>query len=163
MHAVMMENLEEYLSGTLEPAPLRDVEAHLSTCAICREEIRAMQDLTGLFVTLRREETEPWLIAPGFADKVMQQVGARKPVPAFAGLFGLNMAFGRRLVFASLVMLAVVGGYLVTHESQYPVGSSPEAILAQQNAPGFEANAENNMLNALAVYSGQVTLTAYEH
>jgi hypothetical protein len=50
-------------------------------------------------------------------------------------------------------MLAVVGGYLVTHESRSPVGPSPEAILAQQNAPGFGMNAENNML---------VTLTAYE-
>ena len=65
------------------------------------------------------------------------------------------MAFGRRLVFASLLTLAVLGGYLVTHESRFPVGSSPEAILAQQNAPGFEsAGAEDNML---------ATLTAYEH
>ena len=45
MHAVVMDSLEEYLSGTLEPAVLRDIEAHLSTCELCREEIRGMQDV----------------------------------------------------------------------------------------------------------------------
>jgi anti-sigma factor RsiW len=154
MHAVMMENLEEYLAGTLEPAELRDIEAHLSTCGMCREEIRGIEDVAGLFGALRRDESETWAIAPGFAAKVMEQVGRRKPVPAFASFFALNTAFGRRLVFASLLIVAVLGGYLVSHESQFPVGPSPEAILAQQNATGFETGlAENNML---------VTLTAYE-
>jgi anti-sigma factor RsiW len=154
MHAVTMDNLEEYLAGTLEPAQLREIEAHLSTCGICREEIGGMQEQAGLFGALRNNETETWNITAGFSAKVMERVGHRKPVPAFASFFALNMEFGRRLVFASLLTLAIVGGYLVTHESRFPSGTSPEAILAQQNAPGFEANAENNML---------VTLTAYEH
>jgi predicted anti-sigma-YlaC factor YlaD len=154
MHAVMMENLEEYLAGTLEPAPLREIEAHLSTCGMCREEICGLQELTGLFGTLRRDETQPWIVAPSFTAKVMEQVGRSKPVPAFASFFSMNLAFGRRLVFASLLMLALAGGFLVTRESQYPRGSSPEAILAQQNLPDFAANPEDNML---------VRLTAYEH
>lgn len=155
MHAVMMENLEEYLAGTLEPAELRDIEAHLSTCGMCREEIRGMRDVAGLFGSLRRDEKETWDLAPGFTARLMAQVVQRKPVPSFAGFFSLNMAFGRRLVLASLLMLALVGGYLVSHESQYPVGPSPEAILAQQNALAFQTGpAEDNML---------VTLTAYEH
>ena len=67
----------------------------------------------------------------------------------------MNLAFGRRLVFASLLTLAVLGGYLVSRETQYTAGPSPEAILAQQNSPAFDtASAEDNML---------VTLTAYEH
>jgi anti-sigma factor RsiW len=154
MHAVMMENLEEYLAGTLEPPELRDIEAHLSTCGMCREELRGMQEVTGLFAALRKDETETWEVAPGFAARIMEQVSRRKPAPAFASFFALSTAFGRSLVFASLLMLAVVGGYLVTHEAQYPSGSSPEAILAQQIAPGFDTHGENNML---------VTLTAYEH
>ena len=154
MHAVMLESLEDYLAGTLEPAQTREIEAHLNTCGMCREEVRGMQEMAGLFTTLRRDEAQTWNVASGFAAKVMEQVGRRKPVPAFASLFALNMAFGRRLVFASLLMLAVVGGYLVNRESQYPVNSSPEAILAQQNLPGFEANPANNML---------ATLTGYEH
>ena len=154
MHAVMMENLEEYLSGTLEPPELREIEAHLSSCGACREEIRGIEEMSGLFGALRSEGTGAANVPPGFSGKVMELVGRRKAVPAFASFFALNRDFGRRLVFASLLTLAVLGSYLVTHEEQYPASSSPEAILAQQNAPGFEANAENNML---------VTLTAYEH
>jgi len=148
-----MENLEEYLAGTLEPAELRDIEAHLSTCGMCREEIRGMEDVTGLFATLRRDQSETWDIAPGFTAKVMAQVGRRKAAPAMASFFGLNTAFGRRLVFASLMIVAVLGGYLVSHESQFPVGPSPEAILAQQNSTGFESGlAENKMLFLLTAY-----------
>ena len=152
MHAVIVESLEEFLSGSLRPAALREIEAHLATCQSCREEVRAMQDLSGMFVSLRTAEVlEP---APGFYSRVVEQVGRSKPAPWFAGLLGLDMAFGRRLVFASLLLMAVMGSYLVTHEAGLQVGPSPEAILAQQNAPAFEtARAEDNML---------VTLTAYE-
>jgi len=150
-----MESLEEYLAGSLEPAALRELEAHLTNCRTCREEVHGMQDLSLLFGSLRHDETETWNIAPGFYANVMGQVDQRKAAPALANLFALNVAFGRRLVFASLLTLAVLGSYLVTHESRYPVGPSPEAILAQQNAPAFETGgAENNML---------ATLTAYEH
>jgi predicted anti-sigma-YlaC factor YlaD len=155
MHAVMMESVEEYLAGTLEPVDLREIEAHLSSCPMCREEIHSMRDVSLLFGSLRHEETEAWDIAPGFFAKVVEQVSQRRRSPAFANLFALDLAFGRRLVFASLLTLAVLGGYLVSHESHYPVGPSPEAILAQQNAPAFEtAPGEENML---------ATLTAYEH
>jgi anti-sigma factor RsiW len=148
----MMENLEEFLSGSLGPAALREVETHLATCSACREEVRAMQDLSGMLVSLRADDVvEP---APGFYSRVVEQVNRSKPAPWFAGLLGFDMVFGRRLVFASLVLMAVMGSYLVTHEAGVQVGPSPEAILAQQNAPAFEtARAEDNML---------VTLTAYE-
>jgi anti-sigma factor RsiW len=152
MHAVIMENLEEVLSGSLDPAALRGVEAHLATCSSCREEVSAMQDLSGMLISLRTDEVvEP---TPGFYARVATQVGRSKPAPWFAGLLGFDMVFGRRLVFASLLMMAVMGSYLVTHEAGVQVGPSPEAILAQQNAPAFDtARAEDNML---------VTLTAYE-
>ncbi len=152
MHAVVMDSLEDYLSGTLEPADQRAIDAHLSTCQLCREEIRGMQDLSQLFGSLKSEETfEP---APGFYSGVMRQVGETKAAPSFAGLFGLDLAFGRRLAFASLLTLAVLGSYLVSREAENPVGPSPEAIMAQENSPAFSsAPAQDNML---------VTLTAYE-
>jgi predicted anti-sigma-YlaC factor YlaD len=153
MHAVTMENLEEYLAGTLEPAECRNVETHLNACEMCREEIRGMQEVAGMFRTMRRDESTAWAIAPGFAAKVMEQVGRRKPAPAFASFFALSTAFGRGLVFATLLTVAVLGGYLISHESQFPAGTSPEAILAQQDAPGYETGlAENNMLGTLTAY-----------
>jgi predicted anti-sigma-YlaC factor YlaD len=154
MHAVVMESLEEYLAGALEPVTLRDIEAHLSICGACREEIHGMQEVSQLLAVFRPAETESWNMAPGLYSKVMAQVSERKKAPTFANLFSLDLAFGRRLVFASLLTLAVLGGYLVSHEKDRPAGPSPEAILAQQNAPAFQGRAEDNML---------ATLTAYEH
>jgi len=153
MHAVVTDSLEEYLAGALEPVSQRAIEAHLSTCDVCREEVSSMQDISLLFGSLRLEDdtVQP---SPGFCAGVMQHVGGLKPAPTFAGLFALDFAFGRRLVFASLMTLAILGGFLATRESQYPVGPSPDAIMAQQEAPAFDsAAAQDNML---------VTLTAYE-
>ena len=152
MHAVVMDSLEEYLSGTLEPAGQRKIEAHLSACKTCRQEVAEMQDVSLLFGSLRTEEAlEP--PSAGFFAAVMQQVGELRPAPSFANLFTLDFAFGRRLVFASLVMLAVLGSYLVSREAEY-TGPGPEAVMAQEESPAFHAAAgPDNML---------VTLTAYE-
>jgi len=58
-------------------------------------------------------------------------------------------------VFASLLTLAVLGSYLISRETAYPSGPSPEAVMAQQELPAFDsAPAPDNML---------VSLTAYEH
>jgi anti-sigma factor RsiW len=153
MHAEVIESLEDYLSGTLEPAAQRAIEAHLHSCSACRDEVHGMQDVSQMFGTLRSEEA--WEANPSFYAAVMQRVETQKPAPTFAGLFGLDFAFGRRLVFSSLLTLAVLGTVLVTHEADCLGGPSPEAVMAQQDAPGFDsAPAPDSML---------VTLTAYEH
>ena len=152
MHAVVMDSLEDYLSGTLEPAEERVIEAHLSTCDSCREEIRGMQDVSQLFVALRPDEVvEPGL---GFYANLIERVAAQPSAPSFSGLFTLDFSFGRRLAFASLLTLAVLGSYLISRESAYQGGASPEAIMAEQESPAFaSAPGPDNML---------VTLTAYE-
>jgi len=152
MHAVVMDSLEEYLSGVLEPAVERHIEAHLLACESCREEVNGMRELSPLFGSLRADEVlDP---SPAFFAAVMRQVAAVKPARSFAGLFALDFAFGRRLVFASLMTLAVLGTFLATHEAKSSVGPSPEAIMAQQESPAFDsAPAQDGML---------ATLTAYE-
>jgi anti-sigma factor RsiW len=152
MHAVVMDRLEEYLAGAVEPAAQRDIEAHLLACSTCREEVRSMQEVSALFNSLRPNEViDP---SPGFTAGVMLHVADLKPAPTFAGLFALDFAFGRRLVFASLVLLAVLGSFIATREAQFTAGPSPDAILAQQESPEFDsAAAQDSML---------VTLTAYE-
>jgi len=152
MHAVIVENLEEYLAGTLEPADRREIEAHLGACEGCREEMNVMQDVSQLFVSLRQEEI--WQPSPGFYAGVVRQVEATAVRPSFASLFSLDFVFGRRLVFASLVVLAVLGSYLVSREAAYPAWPSPESVMAEQNSPSFDsAPGHDRML---------VTMTAYE-
>jgi anti-sigma factor RsiW len=153
MHAVVIQSLEEYLAGALEPVAQREIEAHLNICASCREEIRSMQEVSQMFLTLRSDEA---LESSGrFFAGVIQHVEAQKPAPSLSSLFNLDLVFARRLVFASLLTLAVLGSYLVSREADYSVGVSPEAVMAQQESPSFDNGpAQDNML---------VTLTAYEH
>jgi anti-sigma factor RsiW len=152
MHAVVMESLEEYLSGALEPAVHRRIETHLSACEACREDVAKMQDIGLLFGSLQcAEALEP---PPSFYARVMERAGAQKAAPSFANLFALDFAFGRRLAFGSLVTLAVLGGFLVVRESTSAVGPSPETVMAEEYSAAFDsAPAQDNML---------LTLTAYE-
>jgi len=153
MHAVVMESLEEYLAGTLEPADAHRIGDHLNNCATCSEEVQEMRDASLLFGSLRsEEEIQP---SPAFYARVMQTVEEAKPKPTFATLLGLDLVFARRLAFASLLTFAALGGFLVSRETAYAGSPSPEAILAQQDSPAFDsASAPDSML---------VTLTAYEH
>ena len=152
MHAVIVDCLEEYLAGALEPADRRSIEAHLDTCQACREEIASLREVSQLLGCLRPEEAgEP---APGFYAGIMRKVDERRAVPVFAGWFAMDLAFGRRLVFASLLTLTVLGGYLVSREAGYSSRPSAEAVIAQESSPAFDsAPAPDQML---------VTLTAYE-
>lgn len=153
MHSVVMENLEEFLSGALEPAERQAVETHLSECGHCREEVRGMQGVSLLFGSFRTEEE--FDAAPGFYVRVMQRAEISKPAPSFASFFALDAVFGRKLVFTCLLTLGALGGYLVSRESSYTAGPSPEAIMAEQTQAAFDsAPAPESML---------VTLTKYEH
>ena len=151
MHAVVMESLEEYLSGTLKPAATRDIEAHLGICEACRQEVAGMREISQLFGALVPDEALD--ASPGFYERVAKQIGGRKAVPALASFFALDLAFGRRMVFASLLMLAALGSYLVSREASYPTGVSPEAVMAQQDSPAFEtAPAHEAMLATMTTY-----------
>jgi len=59
MHAVVVDRLEEYLAGVLAPAALRDIEAHLKTCEMCREEVAGMRHVSELFATLKLDAPAP--------------------------------------------------------------------------------------------------------
>jgi anti-sigma factor RsiW len=151
MHSVVIESLEEYLSGTLKPEAHRDIEAHLNSCEACREEVAGMQEISILFRDMAPQEAvEP---IPGFYNRVMRQVGGRKAAPAFASLFSLDLAFGRRVVFASLLVLAALGGYLVSRESGFPGGPSPDVVMAEQESPSLDGvQAHEAMLATMTSY-----------
>jgi anti-sigma factor RsiW len=131
MHQAIVESLEEYIGGALAPAAQRDFDAHLETCEECRREVNSMLDISGMFESLRPDEE---IAAPaGFCARVMQQV-VQPQVPSFWTLFSLDASFGRRVVFASLLTLAVFGTFLVSRETGYAPGpSTPEAVMAEHN------------------------------
>ena len=148
MHSVVTESLEGYLAGTLPAADRREIEAHLNTCTGCREEVNSMREIDLLFATLRgSEEFNP---SPGFYAGIIRRVEVENR-PGIAGFFSFDFAFGRRLVFASLMTLAVLGSYLVSRETDYSAGPSPEAVMAMDNSTPAPA-ARDRMLVTLASY-----------
>ncbi len=149
MHPVILERLEDYLSGTLLPADSHRMEAHLAACAACREELRGMQELSSLFAVLKPVGAiEPPL---GFATRVTAQAVQARP-GSFWDFLSLDPAFGRRVVFASLLTLALLGSYLVSQEARYTPGPmTPEAAMAnEQIAP--QSGDRDRMLVTLASY-----------
>jgi anti-sigma factor RsiW len=152
MHAVVKDSLEDYLAGTIEPARERLVEAHLGGCEPCRLELQVYMEVSSLIGELRSEQ--PPLPAPGFYARVMARVDEHRPAPSFASLFALDLAFGRRLVFSSLMTLAVFGCYLATREPSYQAAPSPDSVMAVQTLPDFDATPGHEGMLA--------TLTAYE-
>lgn len=151
MHAVVVESLEEFLAGTLEPVERRAIEAHLGGCVACRDELQAMEDMNLLFGSLRpREAVEP---APGFYARVMQQVEQPKAASGWGGFFALDPTWGRRLAFSCLLALVAMGTYLVSSERNYTSEPMPDAVMAQQDTPTFDsAPAPDSMLVTLANY-----------
>jgi anti-sigma factor RsiW len=146
MHAQIVDDVEDYLAGTLPPSSQRRFQAHLDTCGKCSREIQGMREFAGLFGSLKPGGgMEP---PPSFVVRVMQDVVMR-PAPSLWSPFG-DFAFGRRVVFASLLTLAVLGTVLVSRETAYaPAPTTPEAVMANdQGSPTAD-----RML---------VTLTAYE-
>ncbi|HVN06038.1 MAG TPA: zf-HC2 domain-containing protein [Bryobacteraceae bacterium] len=145
MHAVIIDDLEEYLSGSLPPSAFDRFEAHLDACGACRREIEQIRDASGWLSELKPRETiEP---PAGFTARVMQQA-AERPAPSFWSPFG-DFAFGRRVVFASLLTLAVLGTVLVSREESYaPEPPTPEAVMAS----GTGSTNAGQMLVTLASY-----------
>jgi len=145
MHAVIIHDLEEYLSGSLPPSARERFQAHLKTCGACRVEVDEMRQATGLLATLKVDgSVDP---PASFVARVMQDVAGR-PTPFFWSLFG-DFAFGRRVVFASLMTLAVLGTVLVSREEAYqPAPPTPEAVMAADTG---SPNADQ-MLVTLANY-----------
>ena len=143
MHQVILVRLEEYLSGS--PSP-REFTAHLESCEECRAEVREMLELSGALRAIR--EPEPAAVPSGFYARVAQRVEAQRP-RSFWSLFWLEPAFGRRVAFASLMTLAILGSYLISRETEYSTGpSNPAAIMAQQST----GEDPDNMLATLASY-----------
>jgi len=150
MHAVVMESLEEYLSGVLEPAARRRIEAHLNDCASCRAGMDGMAGVSSLFGALRSQECEP---AAGFYARVAERIEANSAAPSLAGLFAFDLVFARRLAFSCMLTLAVLASFLVSREVAYRGSFTPEAVLSQDStAASGNALAQDNMLLALTAY-----------
>src|SRR5205807_8083765 len=102
------------------------IEAHLRQCAGCRQEVELMREMSDLFSTLR--SPDPPLPSPGFYARVSNVIEKQQQESLCSGF--LHPVFGKRLALASLLLLATLGPVLMTRETEYAAGPTPEMILA---------------------------------
>jgi len=148
MHDSAMNELERHFSGDA-PQSFYD---HLGVCAECRAEVAAMEEVCAVLRDMKPEpglEPEPAL---GFYNRVVGDIVDRQSKEAW-GLFSPGAAFFRRIAFASLLVLASLGSFLVTRESSEG-GTDAAAIMAQHDASGVHSEAadRDQTLVTLASY-----------
>jgi predicted anti-sigma-YlaC factor YlaD len=152
MHGLIENGLEDYLDGRVS----RDFQTHLDGCNECRLEVHQFQEVSGMLHALR--EPEPVQPAPGFYFRVTQVIESQEK-PSIWSIFSLDAVFGRRVAFASLMTLALVGSVLVSSESNSETSavSGPEAAMASHDVsvPHESSVDRDRMLVTLASYQQQ--------
>ena len=136
MHQIIQDGLEDFLAGTAWREDRVRIEAHLRECAQCRQEVETMREMSSLFLSLR--SPDPPAPSPGFYARVTNQIEKQQPESFWAAV--LEPVFGRRLALASLLVLATLGTLLMSRETEYAYGPSPEMILAaERDAPPMQS------------------------
>ena len=136
MHQVIQDGLEDFLAGACNRADQARIESHLEQCGECRREIDTMKDLSEMFSTLR--SPDPPVPSPGFYARLTTLIETQQPDLPWAAF--LEPVFGRRLALACLLVMATLGTVLMSRETEYAVGPTPEMILAaEREAPALEA------------------------
>jgi predicted anti-sigma-YlaC factor YlaD len=156
MHQIISDRLEGYLEGTCDSEALREIERHLSECGSCRTELAMMKEHSSLLHVLRDSDTvEP---APGFYARVVSRIETQR-AGSFWNLL-LDPVFGKRLVYATLTAVLVMGTYLATTEPaplEEVVAAAPEMELARpETSPQMGADEQQDrdtVLVQLATHS----------
>jgi hypothetical protein len=164
MHDIVADELEIHLAGSPCRNASRAFYAHLDVCADCRAEVAAMDHLSSLLRELRlypenapenaEESIDDMLPQPslGFYNRVRYRIMEKQQKEAW-GLFSPGAAFFRRIAFASLLILAGLGSFLVTRESSFS-GTDAASIMAQHDpvAAHSESSDRDRMLVTLATW-----------
>jgi hypothetical protein len=165
MHDIVVDELETHLSGGgVYKKASRAFYAHLDACADCRAEVAGMDELSSMLRELRwspewspENATAPGMenaVEPplGFYNRVRYRIVDKQRKEAW-GLFSPGAVFFRRVAFASLLLLAGLGSFLITRESSFS-GTDAASIMAQHDpvAAHSESSDRDRMLMTLATY-----------
>jgi anti-sigma factor RsiW len=152
MHDEILNELEGYLDG--EPVS-RSFTQHLEVCPHCAHEVNEMAQISVSLRSLRIEPSEAITPPLGFYAKVARSIEAEQKSPLW-GLFAPDLQFFRKVAFASLMLLAVLGSYLVSRESDFTAQAAQQATLTEHNSTvPHESPADRQHI--------LVTLAAFEH
>ncbi len=148
-HDIIAEEFERHLSGNASQA----FYAHLAACPECRTEVAEMDELSAFVADLKGTEELAIPVPPGFYNRVATGIRDQQGVGVW-DLFSHSALFFRRMAFAALVVLAVMGSLLATRDEREAGVEDATAIMARHDA--FAAHEESadreNLLVALVSY-----------
>src|SRR5665213_1059945 len=143
MHDVVVNELEEHLAGNASSA----FHGHLASCHDCRAEVESIASVSELVAKLRFDpetasEAVPE-VSPFFYTRVTAGIIEHQNTGHW-GLLAPGAAFFRRVAFASLLVLAGLGSYLVMREGDMSNmtidrGTDATAVIAQHDATADHA------------------------
>lgn len=159
MHEIVREHLERYLEGRCSPDRLVEIQGHIAGCAGCRAKLEEFEG-SARMLRLLRPPAEKFVPPPDFYQKVMQRIETSRQDSFWS--FLLDPVFGRRLVYASLALVAILSSFLFSSSSGnwFEVAvSTPETILAQPASSTITEDAGAIDQNRDAIL---VTLATYQ-
>ena len=125
MHQVIRDHLETFLSESEEGRLPSDFRTHLEACESCRQKVQQMKEQAGLLTVLREtREVEP---RPGFYARVLDRIDSQRGDSIWSVF--VESPFGRRIAFASLILVVLVGTYLVSSEPMAGVAAPQSAAV----------------------------------
>ncbi|MCC7155624.1 MAG: zf-HC2 domain-containing protein [Bryobacterales bacterium] len=144
LHQLVQDHLEDYLAGRGNPVHRGAVLQHLSGCSECRQVVEAMQ-LQARWVQALRPRHDA-AASPGFYARVLERIESQTPISFWS--FFLNPAIGRRLVFASLTLMALLAGIAASTDGDSDV-LGPMEIMARHEyapAPGIDQQQDRDVV-----------------
>ena len=150
MHDVVVDELERHLSGSAS----RAFYAISTVVPACRAEVADMEDVSLLLRECRVEPESAPQPSFFFYNRVASRIVEHERKEAW-GFFSPGAAFFRRVAFVAVLLLAGLGGYLITSQSPSGDGADAATIMGQHDPSVDHSNGSDrdHMLVTLATYT----------
>ena len=131
MHQPIQDRVEEYLNDPGDRKIPPEFHAHLGSCSACATELQAFSVQNQSVRALKSASiAEP---VPGFYARVMSRIEEQTP-DSFLAAF-LEPAFGRRLTFACVTLVLLMGTYLMNTEPGSDLARPTGVVTTSQSSP----------------------------
>lgn len=150
MHDIVADEFERHLNGDAS-LPSRE---HLNSCSVCKAELDELARISHAIRELSGVASAPPQPSGAFYAKVAARIVEDQRERAW-GFLSPGAIFFRRIAFASLLLLAGLGGFLVVRESSpLDPGSDAAGIIAAHDSAAHPESADRDrLLLTLATYS----------
>ena len=148
-HNIIAEEFEDHLGGGASQA----FYDHLKACPDCRTQLSEIDRVTSFMSELKSAGDSAPPVPLGFYNRVAAGVREQQGSGPW-DLFSNSALFFRRVAFAALLLMAVMGGVLATRDMGEPGADDVTVIMARHDAFAVheESADRDQLLVTLASY-----------